>query len=169
MKQALIDSRDLRRASMEKGCTAMTGNTYCGNLLWQSSLTLLPHGDCLIDLGIAGYQVFSPPECVKSIEESDAYYNQCSEKLSEGISSCVSALFTAVGAAVGTSAGAAAAGAGTLGAAAPAGGAAGGLIGGAIGWGTSRILNWLLGGVWNGLGKLTCDRPPVDPCCGDKK
>ena len=130
---------------------------------------LLQFGDCFIDLGIAGYQVFSPPECVKSVEESDAYYNQCSEKLSEGISSCVSALFTAVGAAVGTSAGAAAAGAGTLGAAAPAGGAAGGLIGGAIGWGTSRILNWLLGGVWNGLGKLTCDRPPVDPCCGDKK
>ena len=43
MKQALIDCRDLRRASMEKGCTAMTGNTYCGNLLWQRGLTLLPH------------------------------------------------------------------------------------------------------------------------------
>ena len=37
MKQALIDSRDLRRDGI-KGLAAMTGNTYCGNLLWQSSL-----------------------------------------------------------------------------------------------------------------------------------
>ena len=28
----------------------MTGNTYCGNLLWQSSLTLLSHRSCLVGL-----------------------------------------------------------------------------------------------------------------------
>ena len=41
MKQALIDSRDFRRDSIERvSPLAMTGNTYCGNLLWQSGLTL---------------------------------------------------------------------------------------------------------------------------------
>ena len=27
-----------------EGCAATTGNTYCGNLLWQSGLTLLAYG-----------------------------------------------------------------------------------------------------------------------------
>ncbi len=29
------------QAANRKGCAAMTRKTYCGNLLWQSSLTLL--------------------------------------------------------------------------------------------------------------------------------
>ena len=30
------------QAANRKGLAAMTGKSYCGNLLWQSSLTLLP-------------------------------------------------------------------------------------------------------------------------------
>ena len=32
-----------RQAADRKGCAAMTRKTYCGNLLWQSGLTLLAH------------------------------------------------------------------------------------------------------------------------------
>ena len=63
LKGASGESEGLRRydkenllrgqAANRKGCAAMTRKTYCGNLLWQSGLTLLvPSAVPSTDIGI---------------------------------------------------------------------------------------------------------------------